>query len=62
MEQQRSGSAKYINIKKKKKNNGWEPPGATPVPYNQKRHLLWVLVLEGLIGLHRTVQLQLLQH
>ena len=22
----------------------------------------WVLVLEGLVGLHRTVQLQLLQH
>ena len=27
-----------------------------------KGHLSWVLVLEGLIGLHRTVQLQLLQH
>ena len=27
-----------------------------------KGHLLWVLVLEVLIGLHRTVQLQLLQH
>ena len=27
-----------------------------------KRHLLYVLVLEGLVGLHRTVQLQLLQH
>ena len=26
-----------------------------------KRHLLGVLVLEGLVGLHRTVQLQLLQ-
>ena len=26
-----------------------------------KRHLLWVLVLEGLVGLHRTIQLQLLQ-
>ena len=25
-------------------------------------HLFWVLVLEGLLGLHRTVQLQLLQH
>ena len=24
-------------------------------------HLFWVLVLEGLVGLHRTVQLQLLQ-
>ena len=28
-----------------------------PVPYN----LFWVLVLKGLVGLHRTVQLQLLQ-
>ena len=27
-----------------------------------KGHLLWVLVLEGLVGLHRTIQLQLLQH
>ena len=25
-------------------------------------HLVWVLVLEGLVDLHRTVQLQLLQH
>ena len=27
-----------------------------------KGHLFWVLVLEGLVGLHRTVQPQLLQH
>ena len=27
-----------------------------------KEHLLGMLVLEGLVGLHRTVQLQLLQH
>ena len=27
-----------------------------------KGHLFWLLVLEGFIGLHRTVQLQLLQH
>ena len=27
-----------------------------------KRHLFWLLVLESLVGLHRTVQLQLLQH
>ena len=27
-----------------------------------KGHLFWVLVLEGLVGLHRTVQFQLLQH
>ena len=25
-------------------------------------HLFWVLILEGLVGLHRTIQLQLLQH
>ena len=31
-----------------------------PVPYDEK-DLFWVLVLEGLVGLHRTVQLQLLQ-
>ena len=30
-----------------------------PVPYNEK-DLFWVLVLKGLVGLHRTVQLQLL--
>ena len=27
-----------------------------------KRHLFWVLDLESLVGLHRTSQLQLLQH
>ena len=27
-----------------------------------KGHLCWVLVLEGLVGLHRTVEFQLLQH
>ena len=33
-----------------------------PVPYNEK-YIFWgVLVLEGLVGLHRTTQLQLLQH
>ena len=26
-----------------------------------KRHIFWVLVLKGLVGLHRTIQLQLLQ-
>ena len=31
-------------------------------PLSWKGHLLGVLVLEGLVGLHRTVQLQLLQH
>ena len=27
-----------------------------------KGPLLWVLVLEGLVGVHRSIQLQLLQH
>ena len=31
-------------------------------PLEWKGHLFWVLVLKGLIGLHRTVQPQLLQH
>ena len=30
-------------------------------PLKWKGHLFWVLVLKGLVGLHRTVQLQLLQ-
>ena len=30
------------------------------VPYNEKDIFFWVLVLEGLVGLHRTIQLQLL--
>ena len=34
----------------------------TPVPFNKKDIFLGVLVLEGLVGLHRTVHLQLLQH
>ena len=29
-------------------------------PLQQKGHLFWVLVLEGLVGIHRNVQLQLL--
>ena len=33
-----------------------------PVPYNVKDIFFGVLVLEGLAGLHRTIQLQLLQH
>ena len=31
-------------------------------PLKWKGHLFWVLVLEDLVGLHRNVQLQLLQH
>ena len=33
-----------------------------PVPYSEKDIFFWVLVLKGLAGLHRIVQLQLLQH
>ena len=33
-----------------------------PVLYNEKDIFFGVLVLTGLVGLHRTVQLQLLQH
>ena len=33
-----------------------------PVPYNENDIFFWVLILEGLVGLHRTVQLQFLQH
>ena len=32
-----------------------------PFPCNEKNIFFWVLVLEGLVNLHRTVQLQLLQ-
>ena len=32
------------------------------VPYNEKDIFFWVLILEGLVVLHRTVKLQLLQH
>ena len=32
-----------------------------PVPYNEKDIFFWVLVLKGLVGLHRTIQLQFLQ-
>ena len=31
------------------------------VPYNEKDIFFWVLILEGLVGLHRTIQLQLIQ-
>ena len=39
----------------------WLPTFAFQSPI-MKRTSFWVLVLEGLIGLHRTIQLQLLQH
>ena len=32
-----------------------------PVPCDEKDIFFWVLVLKGLVGLHRTIQLQLLQ-
>ena len=31
-----------------------------PVPYNEKDIFLWLLFLEGLVGLHRSIQLELL--
>ena len=33
-----------------------------PVPYNEKNVYFWMLVLKGLVGIHRTIQLQLLLH
>ena len=33
-----------------------------PIPYDEKDIFILVLVLEGLLGLHRTSQLQLLRH
>ena len=33
-----------------------------PVPYNEKDIFFGVLILEGVEGLHKTVQLQFLQH
>ena len=30
--------------------------------WNAKGHILWVLVLKGLVGLQKTYQLQFLQH
>ena len=33
-----------------------------PVPYNEKDIFFCDLVLEGLVGLHRTIQLQLLHY
>ena len=33
-----------------------------PVPSNEKDVFFWVLVLEGLVGLHRTIQIQVFQH
>ena len=41
-------------------------PGVSWLPtfafQSKKGHLCWVLVLKGLVGPHRTIQLQLLQH
>ena len=39
----------------------WLPTFAFQSPI-MKRNLFWVLVLKGFLGLHRTIQLQLLQH
>ena len=35
---------------------------ATSLHFIMKGYLFWVLVLEGFVGLHRTLELQLLQH
>ena len=35
---------------------------SVPVPYDEKDIFFGALVLEGLVCLHRTIQLQLLQH
>ena len=32
-----------------------------PVPYNEKDIYFFIFILEGLVGFHRTIQLQLLQ-
>ena len=32
------------------------------VNYNEKDIFFWVFILEGLVGLHRTIQVQLLEH
>ena len=39
----------------------WLPSFAFPSPM-MKRWSFWVLVLEGLVGFHKTIQLQLLQY
>ena len=39
----------------------WLPTLAFQCPI-MKGHLFWVLVLKGLVGLHKTIQLQLLEH
>ena len=33
-----------------------------PVPFDEKDIFFWLLVLEDLVGLHQTIQFQLLQH
>ena len=40
----------------------WFPTFAFQSPIMKRTSFFWVLVLEGLVGLHRTVQLQLFQH
>ena len=41
--------------------SSWLPTFAFQFPITKRGHLLGVLVLEGLVGLHRTIHLQLLQ-
>ena len=40
----------------------WLPNFAFQYPIMKRTSFFWVLVLEGLVGLHRTIKLQLLQH
>ena len=40
----------------------WLPTFTFQSPIMKRTTFFWVLVLEGLVGLHRTIQLQLLQH
>ena len=40
----------------------WLPTFFIPVPYSENNSFLGVLVLKGLVGLHRIIQLQLFQH
>ena len=51
----------YSEAKFAKPGNSWLPTFAFQFPI-WKGHLFWVFSLEDLVGLHRSVQLQFLQH
>ena len=40
----------------------WFPTFAFQSPIMKRTVFFWMLVVKGLVGLHRTIQLQLLQH